>query len=105
MRRALFAVALALALWPGAAQAESPFAWRGTIEGMYGPPWDHAQRMRVLAFLGDHGMNAYVHAPKDDLYQRTQWRDPYPAAQQAEFDREVAFARSRGVEWLSLIHI
>jgi hypothetical protein len=102
MRRAA-ALACVLALvgaGAGAAQAASPFAWRGVIEGMYGPPWDHGMRMRMLAFMGDHGMNAYVHAPKDDLYQRTQWRDPYPAAQMADYAQEVAFARSRGVEWV-----
>src|SRR3954465_12835999 len=98
MRRALLlALLLVLAGAAPAAGAASPFAWRGVIEGMYGPPWDHGMRMRVLAFMGEHGMNAYVHAPKDDLYQRTQWRDPYPAAQMADYAREVAFARARGV--------
>jgi beta-N-acetylglucosaminidase-like protein len=102
VRRAVLLACLlaALAGAGGTAQAASPFAWRGVIEGMYGPPWDHAMRMRMLAFMGDRGMNAYVHAPKDDLYQRTQWRDPYPAALMADFSREVAFARSRGVEWV-----
>jgi hyaluronoglucosaminidase len=47
-----------------------------------------------------HGFNAYVHAPKDDLWQRTQWRDPYPAGQQAEFDAEIRLARSLRVEWV-----
>jgi hyaluronoglucosaminidase len=98
-RAALLACVLALA-GASTAHAASPFAWRGVIEGMYGPPWDHGMRMRMLAFMGEHGMNAYVHAPKDDLYQRTQWRDPYPAAQMADYAREVAFARSHGVEWV-----
>jgi hypothetical protein len=46
-RAALLACALAL-LGAGPAQAASPFAWRGVIEGMYGPPWDHGMRTRVL---------------------------------------------------------
>src|SRR4051812_9034133 len=98
-RAALLACVLALA-GASTAQAASPFAWRGVIEGMYGPPWDHGMRMRMLAFMGAHGMNAYVHAPKDDLYQRTQWRDPYPAAQMADSSGGVASARSHGGEWV-----
>src|SRR3954469_325191 len=99
VRRALLVAVLALGA-AAPAHAASPFAWRGVIEGMYGTPWDHGMRMRMLAIMGEHGMNAYVHAPKDDLYQRTQWRDPYPAAQMADYAREVAFARSHGVEWV-----
>src|SRR4051794_11485001 len=84
---------------PAAAQ-RPPFAWRGIVEGPYGPPWNHAQRERMLRWMGTQGFNAYVHAPKDDLYQRTNWRDPYPAAAQREFDAEVRLARERGVEWI-----
>ena len=56
--------------------------------------------MRVLRWMPKHGFNAYVHAPKDDLYQRTFWRDPYPRAEQAHFAQEIALARSRGIEWI-----
>ncbi len=97
---ALAAVSVLLTQPCHPAVAASPFPWRGVVEGQYGQPWDHAQRMRVLRFIGAHGFTAYVHAPKEDLYQRTQWRDPYPAAQQAAFDREIAVARRHGVEWI-----
>lgn len=70
------------------------------MEGPYGPVWDHGARERVIRWMPSHGFNAYVHAPKDDLWQRTQWRDPYPAGQQAEFDAEIRLARSLGVEWV-----
>ena len=105
MRRLAGAAAICLAaavaaLAPGAADARSPFAWRGIVEGAYGPPWDHAARMRVLRWMPKHGFNAYVHAPKDDLYQRTFWRDPYPRAEQAHFAQEIALARKRGIEWI-----
>jgi hypothetical protein len=56
--------------------------------------------MRLLAFTAAHGFNAYVHAPKDDPYGRTQWRDPYPAAQQGEFSQEISFAAAHGVQWI-----
>ena len=65
---------------PGVRGRDPTLEWRGIVEGAYGRPWTHAERMDVLRWMADHGFNAYVHAPKDDLYQRTQWRDPYPAA-------------------------
>jgi hyaluronoglucosaminidase len=104
VRRAAAAVvcmaATAVALLPCAAGARSPFAWRGIVEGAYGPTWDHAARMRVLRWMPRHGFNAYVHAPKDDLYQRTFWRDPYPKAEQAQFTQEIGLARALGIEWI-----
>src|SRR5437763_3816207 len=100
MRRALALSAALLALATPAASARSPFGWRGIVEGAYGPAWSHAERARVLAWMPRHGFNAYVHAPKNDLYQRTNWRDPYPAAEQAQFRSEIGFARRHGIEWI-----
>ena len=98
------AVALFLVLLgcvPENASAQRPsFAYRGVIEGSYGRPWDHGQRERVLRWMPAHGFDAYVHAPKDDLYGRTNWRDPYPADQQRDFDAEIRLARAAGVEWI-----
>jgi hyaluronoglucosaminidase len=51
---------------------------RGLIEGFYGPPWSHAERLDMIGFCGDEGLTTWVHAPKDDPYHRAQWRDPYP---------------------------
>ncbi|HKP91951.1 MAG TPA: beta-N-acetylglucosaminidase domain-containing protein, partial [Thermoleophilaceae bacterium] len=95
---ALAALAL-LAVCP-AAEGRSPFGWRGVVEGAYGPTWDHGARSRVLRWMPRHGFNAYVHAPKDDLYQRTYWRDKYPAAEMAAFRSEIRAARARGVRWI-----
>lgn len=53
---------------------------RGTIEGFYGSPWTHQERMDQLAFYGQVKLNTYVYAPKDDPYHREQWREPYPEA-------------------------
>ena len=38
----------------------------GVIEGFYGPPWTHEERLDFIRFCGEHGFNAWVHAPKDD---------------------------------------
>lgn len=57
---------------------------RGTIEGFYGTPWTHEQRLRQMDFYGDMKMNVYAYAPKDDPYHRERWDEAYP---QAELDR------------------
>ncbi|GAB3087684.1 beta-N-acetylglucosaminidase domain-containing protein [Isoptericola nanjingensis] len=57
---------------------------RGTIEGFYGEPWTHAERLDQLAFYGDVKANTYVYAPKDDPYHREKWREDYPADKLAE---------------------
>jgi hyaluronoglucosaminidase len=51
---------------------------RGAVEGFYGRPWSHQERMDQLAFYGDVKLNTYVYAPKDDPYHRELWRLPYP---------------------------
>ena len=50
------------------AQGQRPES--GVVEGFYGRPWTEAERRMMLHFLGEHGMNLYVYAPKDDPYHR-----------------------------------
>jgi beta-N-acetylglucosaminidase len=57
------------------------FPIRGIVEGFYGPPWSHSDRLDVLRFEGQHGMNIYIYGPKDDPYHRKLWREPYPPEQ------------------------
>lgn len=85
---------------PAPAPAANALEWRGIVEGAYGPTWTHFERARVLRWMPEHGFNAYVHAPKDDLYQRTNWRDPYPEAEQRDFGREIRLAKRLGVQWI-----
>lgn len=68
--------------WPGTAV-------RGLTEGFYGQPWSHEQRLAQLDFMGRTKQNRYLYAPGDDPFRQARWRDPYPAAQRAEF-RELA---------------
>ncbi len=51
---------------------------RGSIEGFYGPPWSHEDRLSQIDFYGDNKLNSYIYAPKDDPYHREGWREPYP---------------------------
>lgn len=54
------------------------FKWRGIIEGFYGRCWTLEERRNMMQFMGKHGMNMYIYAPKDDPYHRAQWAVPYP---------------------------
>ncbi|MGW3117092.1 beta-N-acetylglucosaminidase domain-containing protein [Streptomyces sp. NPDC001107] len=62
--------------WPTA-------ALRGVVEGFYGTPWTHTERLNQLDFYGRTKQNVYVYSPKDDAYLRARWRDEYPAAELA----------------------
>lgn len=53
------------------------FAARGVVEGFYGKPWTHEQRLRGLKNFGDFNMNTYFLAPKDVPWQRFNWRQPF----------------------------
>jgi hyaluronoglucosaminidase len=79
----LAAVAMASVTFVPVARAAvpAPFAWRGIIEGFYGKPYSHADRMDLLRWEEAHGMNTFVNAAKEDEYVRTSWRESYPAAQ------------------------
>ena len=70
---------------------------RGLIEGFYGPPWTHAERLDLIAFCGAEGFNTWVHAPKDDPYHRARWRDPYPEAELSQLAELVAACAGNGV--------
>ncbi|MGV9379362.1 beta-N-acetylglucosaminidase domain-containing protein [Nonomuraea sp. NPDC003707] len=72
---------------------------RGTIEGFYGAPWTHAERLDQMDFYGDVKANTYIYAPKDDPYHRDKWRDPYPADKLAELGELVARAGANHVRF------
>jgi len=52
---------------------------RGSIEGFYGKPWSMAERKDHIAFLARFKANTYIYSPKDDVFARDKWREPYPA--------------------------
>lgn len=76
---ALASLAMAIQL-PLNAQADkgAEIKLRGVVEGFYGTPWTHTQRLDMLSFMAQKKMNAYIYAPKDDEYHRKFWRQPYP---------------------------
>ncbi|MGI6781318.1 MAG: beta-N-acetylglucosaminidase domain-containing protein [Acholeplasmataceae bacterium] len=54
------------------------FKLRGIIEGFYGTPWSHENRLDVIDFMDKYRLNIFMYAPKDDLYHRNKWRELYP---------------------------
>jgi hyaluronoglucosaminidase len=75
-----------------------PFRQRGIVEGFYGPPFAHADRLWWIDRLAELDMNTYVLAPKDDPLQRERWREPYPAEEWARFGELVRRGREQAVE-------
>jgi hyaluronoglucosaminidase len=73
------------------------FEWRGVVEGFYGPPWEHEDRLWMIGLLGRHGHNVYAYAPKSDPKHRDLWREPYDDAELARFAELVAAGRDAGV--------
>lgn len=79
--------------WP-----EMPF--RGTIEGFYGEPWSHEDRLSQIEFYGQNKMNTYVYAPKDDPYHLTRWREPYPEDRFNQLQELVEKSEQNHVEFV-----
>ena len=77
---------------------------RGVIEGFYGNPWSHQDRLRQFEFYGKHRLNIYVYGPKDDPYHRAHWRDPYPEAEAAKLKELVEAAHKNRVQFIWAIH-
>lgn len=57
----------------------------GVIEGFYGIPWTLEDRLDCIKFIGESYMNAYMYAPKNDIYHRDRWRELYPDNKISEF--------------------
>ena len=75
------------------------FPIRGVVEGFYGKPWTHTERMDVLRFEGQHGMNVYYYGPKDDPYHRRLWRGPYPSEDMKRLGELADTARDNFVDF------
>lgn len=76
------------------------FAQTGVIEGFYGPPWSHEDRLDVLRFMGRVGLTHYYYAPKDDPYHRARWSEPYPDAAFRRLGDLAATATASGVTFV-----
>lgn len=75
----------------------------GYGEGFYGPPHAWEDREHLVDFLGRHGLNAYIYAPKNDPYHRDKWRSPYPDEELDHFRSIVRRANDQGVNFVYAI--
>lgn len=73
------------------------FRQLGIVEGFYGPPWSHGDRLDMLRFMGRFGLRDYYYAPKNDPFHLSRWRDPYPPELAAELHELADTARTSGV--------
>lgn len=80
-------------------------AYRGVVEGFYGQPWSHEDRIRQLEFYGENKLNTYIYGPKDDPYHSSpNWRKPYPEKEAAQISELVARAKANKVDFVWAIH-
>ncbi|MBT2483812.1 MULTISPECIES: beta-N-acetylglucosaminidase domain-containing protein [unclassified Microbacterium] len=77
---------------------------RGIIEGFYGEPWSHDERLAALRLAGRLKLNSYVYAPKDDPYHRERWREPYPDDDLARLVELARVGRDEGVDVVIALH-
>jgi len=99
---ALLLIALSSAC-TGGDHADRSFQQTGIVEGFYGPPWSHQDRLDVLRFMGRVGLTHYYYAPKDDPYHRDRWREQYPADDLAHLRELATVARESGVTFVYAI--
>lgn len=98
----LSAAFLCAGLMQGATYAaEIPL--RGVVEGFYGTPWTHKERLDMLSFMAHYNMNAYIYAPKDDPYHRGLWREPYPPAEEKNISELVNFSKKNKINFIFAI--
>ncbi|MGZ9586405.1 beta-N-acetylglucosaminidase domain-containing protein [Paenibacillus marinisediminis] len=78
--------------------------YRGYIEGFYGYPWSHEDRIDLMRFGGEQKLNTYIYAPKDDPYHRKDWRELYPADKAREIAELAAAGHQTNMNFVWTIH-
>ncbi|MEG2117625.1 MAG: beta-N-acetylglucosaminidase domain-containing protein, partial [Clostridia bacterium] len=73
---------------------------RGTIEGFYGKPWSHEDRLSIIKFSGDYKLNMYIYAPKDDLKHREKWRELYTETEKTKLLQLINTASENFVDYV-----
>lgn len=80
-------------------------AYRGVVEGFYGQPWSHNDRISQLKFYGENKLNTYIYGPKDDPYHSSpNWRKPYPEKEAGQISELVAISNANKVDFVWAIH-
>ena len=79
----------------------------GVVEGFYRRPYSFTERLDLVGFLSDLGLNTYVYGPKSDPFHRKRWYEPYPKHKLDEFAQLNARCKNKGINFayaLSPVH-
>lgn len=76
------------------------FAVRGVVEGFYGKPWTHIQKLKGIEYFADYNMNTYFLAPKDDPLQRFNWRSPFTAEYLKDTAELISHGKLHGIDFV-----
>ena len=71
---------------------KSPYL--GIIEGFFGASWSWSERAAYAPFLRTHGYSFYVYAPKDEVFLRKRWAEPFPEERLSELSSLAATFRA-----------
>lgn len=79
--------------------------FRGTVEGFYGEPWSHQDRIEQIRFYGRYKLNTYIYGPKDDPYHSSpHWRNLYPDRESQQLRELIKEANRNYVDFVWAIH-
>lgn len=79
------------------------FDFRGVVEGFYGKPWSFDDRKSIIKFMGEHNMNTYLYAPKDDAKHRELWRELYTDEEKEDFCSLISCSQESNVHFVYAI--
>ena len=77
----------------------SNFLIRGVVEGFFGPPWSHEERLKMIKFFRECEFKLYIYAPKDDPFHRERWSEPYPQDQLAKLKALIETAKQNSINF------
>ena len=75
------------------------FDIRGVIEGFYGKPWTHDERIDMLNFMAKANLNTYFLAPKDEPGHRRKWQELRPDTEIEKLNQLVTHANKLGINF------
>lgn len=71
--------------------------WVALIEGFYGSPYTHGQRLELIRWMPSAGFTDYAYGPKDDAFHRSSWRAPYPPHALVQLAEALEVAQGAGI--------
>ncbi|MGG7213263.1 beta-N-acetylglucosaminidase domain-containing protein [Clostridium nigeriense] len=78
--------------------------FRGFIEGFYGEPWSHEERLGLMEDTSKFKMNTYIYAPKDDPYHRQSWKELYPEDEASQIAELAKVGKDNNFNFCWTVH-